>query len=63
MTAAALRAAAAQVDLKPVVGSRLTGFASRLSPSTGRHDPLMAKLLLLDDGATRLAWISTRAAA
>ena len=53
-----LSAAAAQLDLQPVVGEPLTGFATRLEPSTGCHDPLMAKVLLLDDGATRLAWIS-----
>ena len=51
----AFRAAAAQVDLDPIVGARLTGFATRLDPSVGLHDPLTAKLLLLDDGATRLA--------
>ena len=55
--AARLRAAATQVDLQPVIGSRLTGFASRLSPSIDCHDPLIARLLLLDDGATRLALI------
>ena len=54
----AFRAAAAQVDLDPIVGARLTGFATRLDPSVGLHDPLTAKLLLLDDGATRLAWVA-----
>src|SRR3954470_10266073 len=51
-----LFAAAAELDLRPVVGSRLTGFGIRLDPSTGCHDPLKAKLLLLDDGSTRLLW-------
>lgn len=50
-----LHAAAAQVDLQPVAGARLTGFATRLDPSVGSHDPLMGKALLLDDGSTRLA--------
>jgi neutral ceramidase len=51
-------AAPDQIDLQPVIGSRLTGFAARLEPSTGCHDPLMAKVLLLDDDNTRLAWIA-----
>jgi hypothetical protein len=54
----ALRAAAGSVDLQPVVGSRLTGFAARLEPSVGILDPLNAKLLLLDDGVERLLWIA-----
>jgi hypothetical protein len=54
---ARLRASATQIELRPVIGSRLTGFASRLAPSVGSHDPLMAKLLWLDDGSTRIAWI------
>jgi neutral ceramidase len=53
-----LRAAAGAVDLKPTVGARLTGYALRLEPSIGVHDPLMAKLLLLDDGHTKLLWIA-----
>ena len=54
----ALRAAATQLDLQPVVGALLTGFATRLEPSTGCHDALLAKVLLMDDGATRLAWVA-----
>jgi hypothetical protein len=50
------RAAAGAVDLRPIVGAPLTGFGSRLEPSLGVHDPLMGKVLLLDDGSTRLAW-------
>src|SRR5213076_3136803 len=53
-----LRAAAGAVPLQPVLASCLTGFALRLEPSVGVHDPLMAKLLLLDDGSTRLLWIA-----
>jgi hypothetical protein len=53
-----LRAAAGAVPLRPVVGSRLTGFAVRLEPSIGIHDQLMAKVLLLDDWQTRLLWIA-----
>jgi hypothetical protein len=53
-----LHAAATQLDLQPPPRARLTGFANRLEPSVGYHDALMAKVLLLDDGATRLLWIS-----
>ena len=53
-----LRAAAGAVDLRPIVGAPLTGFGSRLGPSTGCHDPLTARLLLLDDGSSRLVWVS-----
>ena len=53
-----LRAASGAVDLRPVVGAPLTGFGSRLGPSTGCHDALRARLLLLDDGSTRLIWVS-----
>jgi hypothetical protein len=53
-----LRAAAGSVDLRPVVGARLTGFAARLEPSTGIHDPVLARLLLLDDESSRLLWTS-----
>ena len=53
-----LHAAARAINLQPLVGSRLTGFALRFEPSIGIHDPLMARLLLLDDGDTPLVWIS-----
>jgi hypothetical protein len=53
-----LRAAAGVVDLRPVVGAPLTGFGSRLGPSTGCHDPLLARLMLLDDNSSRLVWVS-----
>jgi hypothetical protein len=48
------KASAAQVDLNPPVGSWMTGFAARIHPTTGVHDPIMARAVLLDDGKTRL---------
>ncbi len=36
----------------------MTGFAARIQPTTGVHDPIMARALLLDDGATPLAIVS-----
>lgn len=52
------RAAASQVDLEPIIGSWLTGFGLRVYPSDGQHDPLLAKAVLLEDGATQIAIVS-----
>ncbi len=52
-----LKASAAQVDLNPPIGSWMTGFAARVRPTTGSHDPIMARALLLNDGHTRLALV------
>lgn len=49
------KASAAQIDLQPRVGDWMTGFAARVKPTTGMHDPIMARAVLLDDGATQLA--------
>ena len=49
------KASAAQVDLNPPVGSWMTGFGARIVPTTGLHDPIMARALLLDDGKSKLA--------
>lgn len=53
-----LRAAAAKVDLCPTPGVWLCGFSARVEASTGQHDSLCARALLLDDGATRVAIVS-----
>lgn len=52
---AGLRAAAGEVDLAPPAGGWMTGFALRVEPATGTHDPLVARALLLDGGDGRLA--------
>jgi hypothetical protein len=52
------KASAAQVDLNPPIGSWMTGFAARIKPTTGVHDPIYAHALLLDDGKTRLAIVA-----
>jgi hypothetical protein len=49
------KASAGQVDLSPPVGGWMSGFAARISPTTGVHDPIMARAVLLDDGKTKLA--------
>lgn len=53
-----LKASASKVDLNPPTGSWMTGFAARIKPTTGVHDPIFAHALLLDDGKTRLAIVA-----
>ena len=57
-SAAEFRAAATKVDITPADLVNLWGYSDRKGPATGTHDPLFAKVLLLDDGTTRLAWIT-----
>jgi len=55
-----LRAGVARVDITPPVGTPLGGYGDRTGAgSKGIHDPIMAKALVLDDGATRLAVLTT----
>ena len=53
-----LKACARRVDLDPPAGGWMSGFAARVSPSQGTHDPLMASAVLLDDGHRRFAIVS-----
>lgn len=55
---AAFRASAAEVDLDPLVGGYMTGFAARVDPAIGVHDANMARAVLLDDGDTLFAIVS-----
>ena len=50
-----LKAGVAEVEITPNVGIDLTGYILREGPSTGIHDPLFAKALVLDDGMTQAA--------
>ncbi len=51
-----LEAGAAEIDITPPVGYRMAGyFDERIS--TGVHDPLQAKALMLRQGDTRLAFV------
>jgi neutral ceramidase len=45
-----LRAGAASADITPPPGGMMDGYGSRLTPSQGVHDPLFARVLVLDDG-------------
>ncbi len=52
------RASADEVDLRPPAGGEMIGFIARLVGSTGTHDPIMARAVLLDDGETKAVIIS-----
>jgi hypothetical protein len=53
----AMRIGAAAIDITPPVGTALDGYGGRLDVSLGVHDPLYARALYLDDGATRIALV------
>jgi hypothetical protein len=53
-----LRAAAGQVDLSPRPGLWMTGYAARITPARGVHDPIMARALWLDNGESALVIVS-----
>ncbi|MGI6208092.1 MAG: hypothetical protein ACOYEW_07740 [Anaerolineae bacterium] len=57
-TYAGLRAAAVTVDITPPVGYDLGGYAGRKEPSNDVHDPLLGRLLLLDNGHTRVVIVT-----
>lgn len=55
-----LRAGAARVEITPPVGTPLGGYGDRKgAASTGVHDPIFAKALVLDDGTERVAILTT----
>ncbi len=50
-----LRAGVGRADLTPSLGTPLSGYAARKgAPSTGVNDPIQARALVLDNGATRI---------
>ena len=56
--AASLRAGVAQADITPPPGVLMWGYAGRKGPATGVLDPLEARVLVLDDGHTRIALVA-----
>ncbi len=52
-----MRIGAAAIDITPPVGTALDGYGGRTDVSLGVHDPLYARALYLDDGATQLALV------
>ncbi len=53
-----LKASAGEVDLKPPMGGYMSGFAARIEPAIGIHDPIMARAIVLDAGGSPLAIVS-----
>lgn len=54
-----LMAGAAKTDITPQIGTPLAGYGGRLGkPSTGVHDPTEARALVIDNGSTRIAFLS-----
>ena len=52
------RAAASKTDITPADSAIMWGYSDRSGPATGTHDPLHARILLLDDSSIRLAWVT-----
>lgn len=57
-SAAEFRAASSKADITPADSVDLWGYSDRTGPATGTHDPLYAKILVLDDGTTRMALVT-----
>jgi hypothetical protein len=56
---ATLRAGVARVELTPSFSMPMYGYANRkCGPATGTHDPLFAKVLVLEAGASRMAIVT-----
>src|SRR5436190_5371736 len=53
-----LRAGAAETVITPPPGVDLTGYGNRPSTSTGKHDDLYARALVLEAAGSRLALVS-----
>src|SRR5450830_1131335 len=49
---------ALQIDITPPIGTPMDGYAARIQPSIGMHDPLFAGLLLLKRGVEQVLLIS-----
>jgi hypothetical protein len=58
VAAAGLEAGAARVDITPVPGLGMYGFASRKGGATGVRCPLMVRVLVLDVGEKPLALVA-----
>jgi neutral ceramidase len=52
-----VRAGVASADITPAVGGMMDGYGGRLTPSQGVHDPLSARVLVLDYGDAACAII------
>src|ERR1700734_3653287 len=55
--AAEMKAGVAKVDITPPLGTLMWGYFDRLTGATGVLDPLYARVLVLESGNTRLAYV------
>src|ERR1044071_5223697 len=51
------RAAVVKIDISPTTPKQLLGYGARLS--TGIHDPIHHRILVLDDGTTQFYLVSS----
>jgi len=56
-TAGPLKAGVARVDITPPLGLTMYGYGGRKAGATGVRDPLMARVLVLEAGETRIAMV------
>ena len=52
-----LKAGVARVDITPPLGLTMYGYGGRKAGATGVRDPLMARVLVLEAGDTRVAFV------
>lgn len=58
--AAELKAGVARVEITPSTLMRMYGYSNRkCGPATGTHDPLFAKVLILESGGSRVAIVTS----
>lgn len=57
VSAADLKAGVAKIDITPPVGTQLWGYFDRLAGAEGTLDPLFARVLVLEAGDRRLAYV------
>ena len=53
-----MQAGVAKIEITPSAGIALSGYIARRGPALGAHDPLYAKTLVLDNGATQAALVT-----
>ena len=54
-----LKGGVAEVNITPPIGNSLCGFGNRKGPAESVYDDLFARALVLDDGRTRLAIVTS----
>jgi neutral ceramidase len=53
-----LKAGVARIDITPPAGVKMWGYGNRKGPATGTLDPLYARVLVLEAGGKRLAFVT-----